>query len=41
VGDLLVVFQKEKQRQGINNLPLFFLTFLRFACRAFPKINPN
>jgi len=41
VEDLLVAFHEEKQRQGLNNLPLFFLAFLRFACRAFPGINPN
>jgi hypothetical protein len=39
--DWLTAFHEEKQRQGLNNLPLFFLTFLRFACRAFPGNNPN
>jgi hypothetical protein len=38
VEDLLVAFHDEKQRQDLNNLPLFFLTF---ACRAFPGINLN
>jgi len=41
VEDLLVAFHEEEQRQGLSNLPLFFLTFLRFAYRAFPEINLN
>jgi hypothetical protein len=41
VEDLFVAFNDEKQRQDLSNLPLFFLTFLRFAYRAFPGINPN
>jgi hypothetical protein len=41
VEDLFVAFHDEKQRQDLSNLPLFFLTFLRFAYRAFPGINPN
>jgi len=38
VEDLLVAFHKEKKRQGLNNLPLFFLAFFALCL---PRISWN